>query len=228
MQNLIILILIGTFLSCHSKKEKSQLNDQNIQTSERLDGATIINELEKLGYFDLTNPSELENAKKEMAESSDILEYFSGTTRGETLDFVDNRFFFIDCEELFETDGLIYYLNKVKVTFEKLNLKLKISNEKSNQTDEYWKHTIELNDKEYIAFDDKFSMYDWHIAYLNFIIMLNDQLEIQGNENRFYPIRADNDGEIVLLTDKQFQHIKKHFPDDDEHPKTISNWKEIN
>ncbi|MDB9755866.1 hypothetical protein OAB20_06235 [Winogradskyella sp.] len=228
MQRIIIILLIGIVLSCNSKKEKTQIKENNAKASERLSGIEIVSELENLGYFNLTETSELENAKKEMAEASDVLEYFSGTTRGETLDFVDNRFFFIDCEELFETDGLTHYLNKVKVTFEKLKLQLEISNEQSEQTDDYWKHTIDLNNKQYIAFEDEFTIYDWDIAYINFIEMLNNQLEIQNNENRFYPIRTGNDGEIVLLTDKQFQFIKKHFPNDDEHPKTMANWKENN
>ena len=216
------------FLGCNSKKENTQLEEKTLIKNKSLTGNQIVTQLEKLGFFNLTDKSELDIAKKEMAEASDILNYFSGTTRGESLDFVDNRFFFIDCEELFETDGLVYYLNKVKVTFEKLNLQLEFSNEKSNQTEDYWKHTIELNNIEYIAFDDKFSMFAWEIAYINFVNMLNDQLKIQKSNNKFYPIGNGNDAEIVMLTKEQFHFIKKHFPNDNEHPKTIENWKEDN
>ncbi len=144
------------------------------------------------------------------------------------MDYTDNRFFAVDCETLFETDGLTEYLDKVKSSFEKLGLKLDYANEKSEQTENYWKHTIELNGTEYIAFDGQFTDYDWGIAYLNFIKMLNSELENQNSKNRFYPIKCGNDGEMVLLTFEQFDFAKKHFPNDNEHPKKISEWKNIN
>ncbi len=147
---------------------------------------------------------------------------------GLTTIYTDNRFFAVDCETLFETDGLTEYLDKVNFSFEKLELKLDYANEKSEQTENYWKHTIELNGTEYIAFNGQFTDYDWGIAYLNFIKMLNSELENQNSENRFYPIKCDNDGEMVLLTFKQFDFVKIHFPNDNGHPKKISEWKNIN
>src|SRR5690606_9181375 len=161
-------------------------------------------------------------------ESKDKWNFFSGTMRGKTTDYTDNRFFAVDCETLFETGGLIEYLDEVKPSFEKLGLKLNYANEKSEQTESYWKHTIELNGNEYIAFEGLFSEYDWKIAYLNFIKMLNLELENQNSQNRFFPIKCDNDGEMVLLTFKQFDFIKKHYPNDNEHPKELSEWKNIN
>jgi hypothetical protein len=86
-----------------------------------------------------------------LEKAFDELNFFEGKLRGETLNFVDNRFYSIDSEELFEIGGLTNYLKIVKPTFEKLGLKLNYSNEKSSQTKEYWKHTIELNGKEYVG-----------------------------------------------------------------------------
>src|SRR5690606_28673717 len=122
-------------------------------------------------------------AKKELAESKDNLNYFSGAMRGETVDFTDNRFFWIDCEELFEVGGLKIYLEKVKPTFKKLGLEFEYENEKSEQNGDSWNHTIEINGKQYTAFDGEFSEADWEIAYINFIEMLNDQLELQNSNN---------------------------------------------
>jgi len=231
MQRLIVLLFIG-ILSCTSQKKEQKQNVQSKKTEskivEKLSGKEIVSELDKLEFFNLTDESEIETVKQEFAESKDKWNFFSGTMRGETTDYTDNRFFAVDCETLFETDGLTEYLNKVKSSFDKLGLRLDYANEKSQQTDNYWKHTIELNGTEYVAFDGQFTDYDWGIAYLNFIKMLNSELENQNSENRFYPIKCDNDGEMVLLTFKQFDFAKKHFPNDNEHPKKISEWKSIN
>ena len=195
---------------------------------DNITGNQIVSKLDSLEFFNLTAQSELDRAKNEMIKSKNELNFFSGALRGETTDFIDNRFFWIDCEELFEIGGLIEYLNKVKPTFKKLNLKFEYSNEKSEQTENYWIHTIELNDKKYKAFEGEFTDYDWEIAYVNFIVILNDQLKIQNNENRFYPIKCGNGGEFVLLTNEQFKVVKDNYPNDDEHPKKLSDWKREN
>ena len=231
MRKLIFLLFIG-ILSCNSQKKepKDSIQSKKIESEidEKLSGKEIVSEMDKLDFFNLTDESELETVKQEFVESKDKWNFFSGTMRGETTDYTDNRFFAVDCETLFETDGLTEYLDKVKFSFEKLGLKLDYANEKSEQTENYWKHTIELNGTEYTAFDGQFTDYDWGISYLNFIKMLNSELENQNSENRFYPIKCDNDGEMVLLTFKQFDFTKKHFPNDNEHPKKLAEWKNIN
>jgi len=232
MQRIILLTFIGLFLSCNSqeKQSKEKVQSKEIESNAviKLSGKEIVSELDKLEFFNLTDKSELETVKQEFAESKDKWDFFSGTMRGETTDYTDNRFFAVDCETLFETDGLNEYLDKVKFSFEKLGLKLNYANEKSEQTENYWKHSIELNGTEHIAFEGTFTDYDWGIAYLYFIKMLNTELENQNNENRFYPIKCDNDGEMVLLTFKQFDFVKKQFSNDHEHPKKLSEWKNIN
>ena len=69
---------------------------------------------------------------------------------------------------------------------------------------------------------------DWGIAYAKFIEMLNAELESQKSEERFYPISAQNDGRLVLLTKKQFEFVNENYPNDNEHPKTLKNWKTEN
>jgi len=231
MQKLIFLLFIG-LLSCNSQKKEQIDNVQSEKTKskivKKLSGKEIVAELDKLQFFNLTDESELGTVKKEFAESKDKWDFFSGTMRGETTDYTDNRFFAVDCETLFETDGLTEYINKVKFSFDKLGLKLNYTNEKSEQTENYWKHTIELNGTEYTAFEGAFTDYDWGITYANFITMLNEELKVQKSDNRFYPIKCDNGGEMVLLTFKQFDFTKKHFTNDNEHPKKLSEWKNIN
>ena len=218
--------------ACNSKAQNNDLKteektaEKNIKS--KLNGKQIVHELEKLNFFNLTDKAELNEEKIELEKAFNELNFFEGKLRGETLNFVDNRFYSIDSEELFEIGGLTNYLKIVKPTFEKLGLKLNYSNEKSSQTKEYWKHTIELNGKEYVAFDNNFGELDWGIAYVKFIEMLNADLEAQKSDERFYPISAQNDGRLVLLTKKQFEFVKENYPYDNEHPKTLEDWKNEN
>jgi hypothetical protein len=223
MKQSILLIFSFLIFGCNSKAQNN-----TIEKKTKLNGKQIVEELDKLNFFNLTSKSELAEEKLDIERTYNELNFFEGKLRGETLEFLDNRFYFVDCEELFEVGGLTNYLKIVKPTFEKLGLKLNFSNEKSKETKESWKHTIELNGKEYVAFDNNFGDLDWGIAYVKFIEMLNSELEVQKSEERFYPISAQNDGKIVLLTKKQFEFIKENYPNDNEHPKTLEDWKNEN
>ena len=229
MKKYLYLIFTVLVISCNSKTQnnaqKKEINLIEKNSKTKLKGKQIVQELEKLNFFNLTIKSEIGAEKEELEKTFNELNFFEGKLRGETLEFLNNRFYFIDCEELFEIGGLTNYLKIVKPTFEKLNLSLKYSNEKSNQTEKYWKHTIELNGKEYVAFDNEFGDLDWGIAYVKFIEMLNAELAMQKSEERFYPISAKNDGRIVLLTKKQFEFIKENYPNDNEQPKDLEQWK---
>ena len=229
MKKYLYLIFTVLVISCNSKTQnnaqKKEINLIEKNSKTKLKGKQIVQELEKLNFFNLTIKSEIGAEKEELEKTFNELNFFEGKLRGETLEFLNNRFYFIDCEELFEIGGLTNYLKIVKPTFEKLNLSLKYSNEKSNQTEKYWKHTIELNGKEYVAFDNEFGDLYWGIAYVKFIEMLNAELAMQKSEERFYPISAKNDGRIVLLTKKQFEFIKENYPNDNEQPKDLEQWK---
>ena len=229
MKKIILLILGFLCLNCNSKAQNSnaELEEKSVEQIKKpkLNGKQIVEDLEKLNFFNLTNKSELSAEKVDIEKTYNDLNFFEGKMRGETLDFINNRFYVIDSEELFEVGGLTNYLKILKLTFDKLGLKLNYSNEKSNQNEKYWKHTIELNGKEYIAFDNNFGENDWGIAYVKFIEMLNTELQAQNSEERIFPISAQNDGRIVMLTEKQFKFVKENFPNDKEHPKTLENWK---
>ena len=232
MKQILLIISLSIFLACNSKKDSavSKIKNPNPQKEiqKKLSGKEVVSELEKLGYFNLTSTSELDSVKADFQKSYNDLNFFQGPMRGETMNFKDNRYHWIDCEELFEIGGLTEYLTQVKPTFEKLELQLKFANEKSEQDQNSWKHTIELNGIEYVAFDGQFSDLDWGIAYVNFIEMLNAELRRQNSEEQFYPIDCGNDGMFVLLTPKQLDFVNRNYPIDNKHPTTMSNWKSRN
>ncbi|KAF2082476.1 hypothetical protein [Flavobacterium sharifuzzamanii] len=224
MESKIILIvgLLFFAVKCYAQKREENKTERKIN---KLTGKEIVQELNRLNFFNLTDKIDLKITRDEFEKSYDELNFFEGQMR-EDLSFTDNRFYIIDSETLFEGEGLIQYLETVKVLFDKLNLKLVISEEFESQTEKHLLHKIKLNGKEYIAFDNDFGNYDWTIAYLNFIEMLNDQLNLQGSNDQFYPISSGNDGKIVLLTKDQFIFVKNNYPNDKNHPKEIMDWKD--
>jgi hypothetical protein len=229
MNKTLLILFSFLLLSCHSKSQNSIVakepeKHQEI-TKTKLTGNQIVSELEKLNFFNLTEKKDLKETKAEFEKSYDELNFFEGKMKSESLIFTDNRFYFIDAETLFEGGGLIQYLETVKKSFDKLNLKLEFSDEFNNQTEKHWTHAIKLNGKEYIVYDDDFGDEDWVISYVNFIEMLNDQLKTQKSNERFYPISSKNDGRMVLLTKEQFEFVKANYPIDKEHPKEINEWK---
>lgn len=207
---LICLILHGCNFS--EKQENSQ------DSLRKLNGAEVVAELENLEFFVYTDETEINEVKIAFQNSYTDLNFFQGKQRGESLEFMDNRYYLVDCEELFEAGGLTEYLDRVKISFQKQGLTLEYANEKNEQTDAGWTHTIELNGNEYVAFNGAFSDLDWVKAYVNFIEMLNAELKRQDSKERFYPIRCGNDGAMVLLTPEQFEFIRKTYPNDQEHP----------
>ncbi len=232
MKHIFIIIILSTFWACNSKKDNavSKIKNPNPEMvmQKKLSGKEVVAELEKLSYFNLTSESELDTVKADFAKSFSELKFFQGPTRGETLNFMDNRYHWVDCEELFEIGGLTEYLAQVKPTFIKLGLELEYANEKSKQDQNSWKHTIELNGIEYTAFDGQFSDLDWGIAYVNFIEMLNAELRRQNSDEQFYPVNSKNDGMFVLLTPKQLDFVLRNYSVKNENPTIMSTWKSMN
>ena len=222
----ITIIIIG--LLFFAFKLKAQNGDDKRRDlsndNSKLSGKEIVEELSKLDFFNLTNKSDLKITKAEFEKSYNELNFFEGIMKEDLL-FTDNRFYFIDSETLFEAEGLIGYLETIKTLFDKLNLKLVFSEEYNSLTEKHWKHTIKLNGKEYVAFDNDFGMNDWGISYANFIEMLNNELKLQGSKEQFYAISSGNDGKIVLMTEKQFDFVQANYSNNNALPKKISDWK---
>lgn len=222
----VLLIILG----CRSNSEKasSKIRNENPEPIkvEILKGKEFIRELEKLGYFKLTEPDKVNEVKSDLLETLDEHNFFLTKTEDESLIYLDNRFYFVDSEELFEIGGLKEYLQLVNPSFEKLGLQFDFEKEVSLDDGDYWKHTIEINGREYIAFDGPFDDDVWKLAYANFIEMLNSELSIQGSNEKFYVIRSGNDGSIVMLTYQQFALINNSYPGTRDMPIELNDWKE--
>ena len=101
MKHIVLIIILSTFWACNSKKNNavSKIKNSNPEKviQEKLSGKEIVAELEKLGYFNLTNQSELDTVKADFQKAYTDLNFFQGPMRGETLNFMDNRYHWVDC-----------------------------------------------------------------------------------------------------------------------------------
>ncbi|PXV68923.1 hypothetical protein CLV62_101189 [Dysgonomonas alginatilytica] len=222
---ILIIIFLSGLISCYS-----QYNRDEIRNPENKEGRFIIEELDRAGFFNITDLVELDRAKLEMIQSYDKLRYFGARFYDNSLLSVDNRFYNIDTEDLFEPGGLIQYLNHVENTFSRLNLIFEYGceveyEELQKKNPDYWKHTIKINEKEYVAFEGKIDEKSWGIAFINFANMLNDQLKLQGSKEQVYLIYECNDGQIVFLTDEMYNLVKKYYPNDRDRPRSVEEWK---
>ncbi len=208
---------MSIFTSIFGQKEK--------KTNE---GELVINKLKELGYFNLTDDKDIDGAKKDMLAFYDKFKSFDGKMFDDILRYVDYRFYYIDAEDLFEVGGLVEYLDEVKPTFERMGLKFFYENEIDTEEGNYWKHAITINGKEYIAYEYDMEKDNdpWGRAYINFINILNDVLKTQNSTERVYPIKSENDGRLVFLTEELFNYVSQVYPKvPGEHPMSIDEWK---
>lgn len=219
---IIIAILLSIFtITCSGQKTSKP---------EKVEGRFIVERLDEVGYFALTDSTNLDIVKKDVAESYDKLSYFGGVLSDTTLHCLDNRFYWIDSETLFEFDGLWGYLDEVKNTFERLGLKLEYENYAVGldvDNPDYIKCSIDLNGKKYIAFEGNADMMSWEIAFRNFVEMLNDQLRLQGSKEQVYMVYTGNDSQIVFLTDEMYKIVREYYPNDDNLPRSLEERKKM-
>jgi hypothetical protein len=172
--------------------------------------------------------------KSELVESFDRYKVLSTVSDDATLSPYDYRLYFCDGEALFELGGIESYLGYAKHAFEKRGLTLNWGNEISKQKGNNCDHRITVNDREYIAFQGNMENLNiWGAAQLNFYQLLNDQLELQGSDERVYPISGGEDGQFVFLTQELYDYISATFYQGKDFrkwdiPYPVEKWKEIN
>ncbi len=176
------------------------------------EGAEVVRRLEELHYFKYANPDQLPELKEDLVKSYNKYKLLSTVVDDETLLPYDYRLYFCDGEGLFEDGGIETYLEYARHAFEKRGLTLNWSNEVSKQKGQNLTHKITVNEKEYTAFEGNARRINvWGIAQLNFYTLLNDQLAIQGSDERVYPISAGEDGYFAILSPELYEYISTTF-----------------
>jgi hypothetical protein len=81
-------------------------------------------------------------------------------------------------------------------------------------------------EKNYIIFKD-FNDYGWGEAAQRFAEIINEQLELQNIDERFYLINGGNDGNAVYLTNAQFDLLDPILKGSDR-PLRVEDWCRVN
>ena len=190
----------------------------------------IVDQLERLGYFRYTEKNDLEELKMEIS---------SGLKEGHCLSTIysdkspytakELRHYGLDGEALFEEGGFLDCLMAIKPTFDKMGLELTFSNyvEEWDPENDWLNHRITINGKEYTIFKN-FKGVGWAEAAQRFADIINDQLRIQGTDERLYLANGGNDGMAIFLTEKQFELLDPILKNPNERPQRIEVWCKLN
>jgi len=186
----------------------------------------MIEELERLEYFKYADSDDLEHLKLEVAKGlaeDKIIPFVEGD--GPTYKEMDPRHYALDGEDLYEQGGIVDALQKMTPFFEKLNIKLAITDQlEEYDTENHWlNYEITINGKKYVVFRN-FEGYGWGEAAQRFADMINDQLKLQGVDERLYLMNGGNEGRAIFLNDELSVFITRLVKDIRERPLKTDEW----
>jgi hypothetical protein len=220
-----ILVLTGGGLFLYSCINKAKNDSQEKKPFlDRAAAENIVKQLADLGYYKYAAPGDINSLKEDLTSAigDGILStiYFDKPILPK-----DYRYYMFDGETVFEQGGFDDALKDMKEFFNKVGLKLEITNhiEDVDTVTKGLNHELTINGKRYEIFKD-FKDYGWGEAAQKFAEMINDQLQLQNKDERLYLINGGNDGHAVFLTDKQFQVLDKILTDDEWKPLPVDRW----
>ncbi len=228
---IIILVIVlatgGLFIYSCTNQPKNDMQDKKPFLS-RQQAEDVVKQLTDNGYYKYADPNDIDTLKEDLI--STIAEYgiLSTVCFDRPVTPKDYRYYIFDNETIFEQGGFDDAINDMKGIFEKIGLKLEITNhiEEWDTTTNSLNHELTINGKHYVIFKN-FKDYGWGEAAAKFAEMINDQLQIQNKDERLYLINAANDGVAIFLNDKQFQLIDKLLPDAEWKPLKVDKWCEV-
>jgi hypothetical protein len=187
----------------------------------------IADRLEELDYFCYANPEHLPQLKSEMgrwlAEEGYLQIVDSGAPRYE---FLDPRQYYLDGETLFEQGGVLDALNEMERFFQKLPVRMEVADHLETGGPDGTSQRMSINGKPYILMD-QFPDYGWGEMAQRFADMVNDQLALQGSDERLYLINGANDGRGVFLNDAQYEYLTSLMPNPAWRPLRTREWCEV-
>lgn len=186
--------------------------------------AAFVEQLEAQGYYKYASKGDVEELKKDLIDSISQYSVLS-TVYNEDLLPKDYRYYMCDGENVYEQTGFTEILSELQRTFDKIGLRIEISNHHEVwDTENNWlDHWITINGKEYIIFKH-YPETAWGEAVFRLADILNEQLALQGKDERVFLINGGNDGALVFLTEEQNKLIASFLKDDQWRPLDIQTW----
>ena len=139
------------------KRKNVNLKDAENDDSSGLDkkASIVTDQLDQLGYFKYADTSDIEQLKLEIGKGLVEGHYMAQVAgSGPHYKAIDPRHYTLDGEDLFEQGGIVDYLKEMTPFFEKLNIKLTISDhvEEYDSENQWLDHEITINGKKYVIF----------------------------------------------------------------------------
>lgn len=194
MRYLTIIIIILSLFSCNPKIQ-SQTKIENLSKGKN-SNKKFGEELIKNDFLKFADTSKVDSLKIGIVD--DFMIY----------DENSNKFAHIDAEELaeFNFDFFLPQLNKI-LSKRNINLTIEKSADYQNTNDIFINNEkVNLYNKQELQ-NGKF----WESAPRNFFRKLNEILKKKNSEEKFYLLYGSNDLSTLLLTEKQFEIIKKVY-----------------
>lgn len=189
-----LLVIIGiSVVGCLQNKPNGQPIEENETIKVQ---RNFGEELYKKEFLKYANQSNLDSLKYELINSFDIYneEIF--------------RLVHIDAEEVAEFN-FVFSLKNLNEVLQKRNFGLQIEKSKDYQET----YNISINNEEvnlYTHYDLENNLF-WDTAPRNFFIKVNELLEKQNIDEKFFLLYGGNDLHAILLTPKQFEIISENY-----------------
>lgn len=220
-----IIVLYGCYKVITRGKKRSTTPPKKKEFLSIEKAKEFVNQLSALGYYKYADANDIDSLKMDLVESISEYGVLSTLHDDETYTPKDYRYYHLNGETVFEKSGFANYLEDMKRLFDKIGLKLDVSNHfaESNAATGF-NHELTVNGKRYVILHEFQENYGWGVAAKEFAELINDQLEIQNKDERLYLISGGNEGVAVFLTESQFQLIDKLFIDNEWKPLPIDRW----
>lgn len=191
-------------------------------------GKEVADKLEILGYFLYAPPPEVGLLKKEISNAFEDYGMLSSIYAIENRMHYpkDFRLYSLDNEALFEKGGFSRYFAEIEPTFKKLHIPLVVEEDVEDYSDSKgFTHFIIINGIRYSILKN-FKNYSrgGAVATRKFIETTNKILERHNSGERAYPISRGLDGQLIFLTQKQFNYIRAVYPDNGNKPLRVKEW----
>ena len=196
------------------------------------DGASeFADQLDSIGYFSLLTDSKRDIKKlfiENCNSNSSFLPVLNEDIGDDIIISLDHRSYYAEAANLYELDFFKGFLDRIKPTFNSLNVPFIVTNYIGGWDSEKLEYNISvnINNKHYDILNN------FHTGFLGYSVykiseMINDVLKMNNSKNMVY---LTGQGEIIVwhfLTSEQFECACNYYMKNENRPLRIQEWLEI-